>query len=131
MVTGDAKWTLYTATSPCIWPLTLDYSSYTIYWINYCTFRLESMSMDGSMEKQSLDVGEVYFSSGITQFKDEIYWTQRRNTISSVLSVNKTHGEDVKLVFSGSSTLRLGGIEVVHPSRQPSGTVDTITMVLT
>ena len=84
--------------------------------------------MDGSMEKQSLDVGEVYFSSGITQFKDKIYWTQRRNTISSVFSVNKTHGEDVNLVYSGSSTLRLGGIEVVHPLRQPSGTVDTKTI---
>ena len=116
-IQGDAIWTLQNNVR-CVWPLTLNYYTHTVYWIDYCNIRLESVRMEGSPEKNSLPVSnvELSLSFGITDFEDFLYWTQS----NTVLSINKTAGL-VEEVYSSSSGEGIDGIKLVHPSKQPPG----------
>lgn len=97
-------------------PLTLDYSSHTVYWIDYCSYRIESLNMNGDSSTHSAPVSKtIAFPSGITQLEDMIYWTEP----TQIFAVNKTRGEPVVQLYRGYSNNKLGGLEIVHTSKQP------------
>ena len=114
-ITGAARETLYTRVT-CAAPLTLDYSSHTVYWIDYCSYRIESLNMNGDSSTHSAPVNKtIVFPSGITQLEDMIYWTEP----TQIFAVNKTRGEPVVRLYRGYSNNQLGGLEIVHTSKQP------------
>lgn len=74
--------------------------------------------MDGSMGTRSLLVTDVFFSYGISLFEDTIYWTQQ----TRLFSVDRVRGEPIIEIYSvGSNFSPLGGVEVVHLTKQPEG----------
>lgn len=116
-VIGAVRETLYTQVT-CAAPLTLDYSTHTVYWIDYCSYRIESLNMNGDSSTHSTPVSKtIVFPSGITQLKDMIYWTEP----TQIFAQNKTRGESVVQLYRGYSNNKLGGLEVVHTSKQPPG----------
>ena len=116
-VTGDAIKILHTE-GTCNWPITLDYSTHTIYWMDYCLYRIESLNMNGDIVTHSIPVRKtILFSYGISQFEDTIYWTEP----TKIFSVNKSTGQPVVELYRGYSNNQLAGLEVVHASKQPPG----------
>ena len=119
-VTGEGREVLESGRRVgCAWPLTLDYSEHTIYWINYCDQRLLSINMDGSQRTLSIRVRNILFPYGISILNNTIFWTQHL----SAFSVDKRQGEsftEVTVTFSNEGGAR--GIEAVHPLQQPAGT---------
>lgn len=102
----------------CIRPLTLEYSSHTIYWADHCRQSVESIRMDGSYETHSVVATGVHFSYGIAIYNSSLYWTQIDGVYA--LDVNdSTSATSVKLVET--SSLGAQGIQVVHSSKQPNG----------
>ncbi len=95
----------------------MDYYSQTVYWADYCNYQLESAAMDGSGEVTSLRVSNIQISYGIALFEETLFWTQ--STV--VLAVNKKTGGSGMEIFRSSSSERVNGIKVVHPSKQPAG----------
>lgn len=101
----------------CVQTMTLDYASFTIYWIDKCLRTLESVMMDGVHTSNSVPIGSV-FTDGISILGDYLYWA---DTFSrSVRRLNRITGTPVVQVSQPKSGL-FGGIEVVHPSKQPNG----------
>ena len=116
-VTGDAVEILHTE-GTCNWPITLDYSTHTIYWMDYCLYRIESLNMNGDSSTHSVPVRKtILFSYGISQFEDMIYWTEP----TKLFGVNKSTGQPIVELYRGYSNNQLAGLEVVHANRQPPG----------
>ena len=57
------------------------------------------------------------FVYGIVHFYDMLYWTE----VSSIFFLNETKKDRVVKLYPGDSREQLTGIQIVHPSRQPTG----------
>jgi len=55
------------------------------------------------------------FARGIVHFYDSLYWTE----VSSIFFLNETRGDRVVELYDSRESLT--GIQIVHPSRQPTG----------
>ena len=59
----------------CTWPLTMDYTTHTLYWPDWCDNTFRSLTMDGDRTFQSYpyDVDVPYLYS-LAIFRDNVYW---------------------------------------------------------
>ena len=117
-VQGDSRSTFHTNID-CANALTIDYASHIIYWIDQCTFEIESLRLDGDSMTHSFPLNSIiFFSSGVTIYENTLYWAGG----SGIFSANRSESEnpEIKHIFITSNT-RATGIQVVHPSQQPSG----------
>lgn len=118
VVTGNRSVTLLYSKALCAQSITLDHSSYKLYWVDYCAYQIEAMNMwtlDHSIALHSL-LHLPRFVSGIVHFYDALYWTE----VNGIFFLNETKDRVVKL-YPGDSREQLTGIQIVHPSRQPTG----------
>ena len=118
-ITGEGREVLESGRRvSCAWPLTLDYSEHTVYWINYCDSRMLSISMDGSQSSKSVHVTNAFFPYGISIFNSTIFWTQEQSAYSVDILQRKpvTH-----ILQTSSSDGGARGIAAVHPMQQPTG----------
>ena len=88
-----------------------------IYWTDYCQYSVESLYMNGSDRALVVqgDINSVYFSYGMTQFEDVIYWTQP-------MRVYMKSGSHVLQIYEGRSDQIIRDVQIVHPRSQPTGT---------
>ena len=97
----------------CVWSLTLNFLTHTIYWADSCKGRVESNRMDGAHATHTVLATGVLFSFGIAVFESSIYWTQ----INGVYTIDESTIEK-RLVETSDSGSQ--GIQVVHSSKQPA-----------
>lgn len=101
----------------CIWPVTIDYSTHTIYWVDYCVYAFESLRMDGDRFSHSYPFDKtVFFVSSIAKYGNNLYWVEPDGIYTISLS-----GGDYITLMESSSTMRPLSLQVVHPSSQPPG----------
>ena len=119
-VTGEGREVLESGRRVnCAWPLTLDYSEHTIYWINYCDRRMLSLNMDGSQSSQSVHVRNIDFSHSISYFNDTIFWTQQLSAYSA--DILQTEPAAHTIIRTSSRDGGARAIAAVHPMQQPTG----------
>lgn len=103
----------------CVQAMTLDFESFTIFWTDRCTLQLESIRMDGSRLASSVSIQlNSLTTAGISIFNDYLYWSD--SSSRTLRRVNRTSGELVMEVSQQFLTF-FGGVDVVHPSKQPQG----------
>ena len=120
-VTGEGRQVLESGRRfNCAWPLTLDYTKHTIYWINHCDLRMLSINMDGSQNTRSEHARNIRFSYGISILNDTAFWTQGVSACSVDLLQRKPVTHIIQTLNSEGGTR---GIEAVHPMQQPTGNV--------
>lgn len=107
----------------CTWPLEIDYSMQTLYWVNTCQNNLQSLQITDS--ELSVDTVAIQSSfSGtvsMTLFENVVYW----NEDMTVQATNKSieSGEIVQ-IYRGSASLPYPVVmELVHPGKQPQGSL--------
>lgn len=119
-VDGNGREVIRSDLGTCIDALTLDYDTFTIFWISRCTFIIESVNMNGKRMSNSVRISTTLRPlGGISIFGDYLYWTES-GIPSTVNRVNKVNGTPVVQVSGGNVGL-YSGIEVVHPDKQPNG----------
>ena len=104
----------------CGWSLTIEHHTGKIFWTDYCTYRIESLDINGSNYSIIVDINYnhfVTFSYGIAKFGNMLYWAQP----TQIYSVYHKPGSPVTLVYSSTSSQHLRAVQVVHPSQQPRG----------
>lgn len=118
-IDGRGRETVMDDLGSCVDAMTIDFSSFTIFWLDRCTFTLESIRMDGVRISSSISIVLSSLTSvGISVFGDFIVWSDSFNR--NVRGVNRTLGNSVIEVSQTLPTV-FGGVEVVHPDKQPSG----------
>ena len=125
-VLGESRETLV-ENLECIWPVTIDYTTHTLYWVDTCEYVFQSLTLTGDRESHSypFDIN-VYFVNSVAMFKDNLYWVEPTGIYTIQFS-----GEGYENIVRSSSTRRPLHVQVVHPSQQPPGTQYTyIQMVV-
>ena len=118
-ITGDGREVIrQEPQDSCVYPLLLEYITHTIYWIDTCAFFLKSVRMDGSLSSNEVNIARnIQRSTGMTLLHDSLYWTEPLD----IYTTNITTGTPVHHLFQSTQFQSLGGIEVVHPDKQPNG----------
>ena len=115
-VTGDDRMFVRNGTA-CVSAISVVYSTHTLYWIDQCTYTIESLRLEGGTSARTIPLSTVvFFPSGLSLFNNRVYYSESRGIYSA--EVDGGAG-DVRLYRSGS--VRSTGISIVHSSRQPSG----------
>ncbi len=106
----------------CIGPISLEYLTHTLYWIDNCGGRtIRSITISGSqiISNRPIIRPETSGSSqGLTLYKDIVYWTET----NKVYGFNVTAGGSAVLVLQGSQRNTFEGVKIVQPLSQPEGT---------
>ena len=115
-------------TKDIIWPnaLTVDYTIDRIWWADAKRHVIEHCDLNGQNRKVILTKEHVYHPFSISVFEDHVYWTDWIKL--SISKVNKFTGENWTLLKE--NLLHPMGISVIHPQRQPAGTVYRYTCSL-
>lgn len=118
---GQGRATIKANTGRCVEALTIDFVTQSVFWVDRCDFKLESIRIDGEQTSNFFQVhlGTI-FSQGISIFDNYLYWTSNSGLSATVKRLDSVTGQPVVEVTSSLRGL-LGGIEVVHPSKQPDG----------
>ena len=119
-VVGNTSAVVMRTNLECGWPLTIDHRSGKVFWSDYCTYRIESLDIDGSNYSVVVDSNIqhiVLFSYGIAKYGNMLYWTQP----TRIYSLDLKPGSPTTMLYTGSSSQPLRTLHVVHPSQQPSG----------
>ena len=121
VVAGTSTRTVIRRNVMCGWPLTIEYHTAKIFWSDYCTYRIESLDVNGTNYSIIVDSNSrqhfVTFSYGIAKFGNRLYWTQP----TQIYSVDLKPGSPITMVYSSSSSQHLRAVHAVHPSQQPTG----------
>lgn len=118
-VNGQGREVIKSNLGTCVDAMTLDFPTFTIFYIDRCSFKVKSIRMDGVRTSSSLSLSlSSLISKGISVYEDFVYWTD--TSTFSVRGVNWTIGEPVVQVTETIRTF-FGGVEVVHPKKQPLG----------
>lgn len=119
---GEGRAIIKNNLATCVKALTIDFNSQSLFWVDNCNSRLESVRVDG---QETSDFSRVQlvgsiFSGGISIFGNYLYWTES-GIQGSIKILDRITGGPVVQV---STVLRgvVGGIEVVHPKMQPDST---------
>ncbi|XP_018026122.2 low-density lipoprotein receptor-related protein 4 [Hyalella azteca] len=98
------------------WPngITIDYPTNTIYWVDAKKSTVECADLDG-LERKTINVYPVAHPFGVTQFEDNLYWTDWQS--SSIQSMNKKTGMNLQMLRTHIPFPM--DIKVVHLARQP------------
>ena len=104
----------------CVEAMTMDFPSFTIFYLDDCTLNLKSVRMDGVRTSSSLFLPLTsLISTGISVYEDFIYWAD--SSTFSVRRVNRTIPRPQVVDVNYRVRSLLGGVEVVHPVKQPFG----------
>lgn len=91
-----------------------------VYWIDAHLDHLEFCNYDGNNRHLVLSgSGNIKHPFALTLFEDWVYWTDWHG--KKVYKTHKTQGGELKSLFRG--IMKPMDIHVVHPLRQPKGTV--------
>ncbi len=96
--------------------VTIDHIKRKLYWIAIedCGGSLEEAELDGSSPETMVTLSGVSAGS-LDQYEDKYYYTQGGTVVRNGLNSN------FSLLYNGGSSTTLGGLVVVHPSKQPPG----------
>jgi hypothetical protein len=119
-VNGMGREVVKSRVGSCVKALTLDFSTFTIFYLDSCTLQLISIRMDGVRTSSTISIAlSSLTSSGLSVYQDFIYWTD--STTRTLRRANRTtEGATVEEIVRTEPTL-FGGVEVVHPDKQPFG----------
>ena len=117
--TGEQREVITTQNGRCgPGPLTADYSTHKIYWLDYCSYTIKAMTMD-THEILNIAVGQTTevtpASTGIVSFRGSVYWAKLKNLYHFDGNETTTY----TLNIDGTSSVT--AMQIVHPSRQPIG----------
>ena len=116
---GRGREVIKTVNRNCVPAIALDFKTQSVYWVDNCAHRLESVRIDGDLTSDVLQVElSPLFSQGISIFETYLYWTEDSATSRHISRLDRQTGGTVTQV-SGGILQNINGIEVVHPSRQP------------
>jgi hypothetical protein len=114
-VTDDRRSIIHT-NNPCVNALSIHYWSHTLYWIDTCTFAIESLRLDGDSSTHSFPLNEIiFFSTALQVYNGKVYYAEG----DGVFEADPDGGTERRQLYSTAQT-RATGVKVVHPSRQPS-----------
>ncbi len=119
-ITDDGKEDVVLNNNMCASTVTIDHIKRKLYWIEECNLLLEESELDGSSPQTMVgfspsdENSEIGFSSGLGQYEDKCYYTQRGKVVRNGLNSNMT-------VLYTEPLKTFGGLVVVHPSKQPPG----------
>lgn len=103
---------------------TLDLKQRKLYLIDECAHGIEETNLDASSPRSMVGIfngdNQVGFSHGLGQYGDECYYTQRGKVFKNGVASPEV------LLHDAGSQLTLGGLVVVHPSKQPPGEYNNI-----
>lgn len=102
----------------CPYSLTLDYATRDLYWLDSCTYQLETSKIDGSNFQHIETDDDNYFSYGVSVHDGNVYWTQTGPT--SYVDCYDMEAASQHRIYSVQNTV-LQDIHIVDPSNQPSG----------
>ena len=104
----------------CVEAMAMDFHSLTIFYLDDCTLNFKFITMDGSRTSSSLFLPLTsLISTGISVYEDFIYWAD--SSTFSVRRVNWTIPRAQVVNVNHPIRSLLGGVEVVHPDKQPFG----------
>lgn len=103
----------------CPYSLALDYSASDLYWLDGCTYQLETSKVDGSNFHHIQTGANNFFPYGTAVYDGHVYWTQAGVT-SSVDCYEVTSAQQNR-VYSITSSSFLEDIQIIHPLNQPPG----------
>lgn len=104
----------------CVDAMTLDFPTFTIFYLDRCTISLKSVRIDGIRTSSSLSLSFSSLTSlGISIYEDFVYWTD--SSTSSLRRVNWTTTGAPAVEVTQPIRSLFGGVEVVHPNKQPFG----------
>ena len=101
--------------------ITIDYQSQTLYWIDSTLEKMEKSTVNGSNRQTLLSTQTVLDNAGeMTLLGNTLYWAERVRR--ALYSTNINSPQNYQLLVSGLLN-EAYGLKVVHPLRQPQGTV--------
>ena len=119
-ITSDGSQQTIIRSGLCSSTTALDHLSRRLYWIDECGYKIEESLLDGSFPKTVVggisDSNGVDFSRGLAQYRTICFATQKNHVYDYAF---EAQGETNHLLYSVSSRMTLGGLEVVHSSKQP------------
>ena len=124
-VTGEARQLVRGNLGKCVWPLEIDYSQQTVYWVNTCENTVRSLQIgDGNSELQSADRVTIDSSfmgtTSMTLFESVLYWNEAGTVKGTNKSINLG---DIVQIYQASESLSIVSVavELVHAGKQPQG----------
>jgi hypothetical protein len=121
-VTGDDRST-FQPDVLCPSAMSIDYAAHRLYWIDQCTYEIETLRLDGDSSTHSFPLNTIiFFAAGLTVYDGVFYWASSSG-ISGAAMVGDS--SETQAIYTTSGT-RATGIQVVHPSRQPGGKQATV-----
>lgn len=105
----------------CIWPLEIDYSKQTLYWVNTCVDELLSIQItDSEQSPETVAIDSLFDgTNSMTLFDNILYWNEDKIVKATNKSIEL--GEVVQL-YQASEGLQFSiAMELVHPDKQPQG----------
>ena len=111
---GTSRTVLHNTDLSAPYGLTLDYTTQTLYWIDYTLNKLESSNADGT-NRIFLTRVNVQCPWGITFFDQKLYWSDHCQNVIYTTFVSSTNSVST-LVSTGNTPYRL---HVISKERQP------------
>ncbi len=106
-----------TAARRCATAITIDVNTNTVYWLNMCLFRLESVRVSGRHVSEVSQVRlAVQLPRGMSVFEGFVYLIVSGGNNYYISRYNVTTGEATQVT---STLTEMHGVEIVHPKRQP------------
>ena len=118
-ITGDDQSTLR-SNLYCVEVLTIDYSSLSIYWIDHCLYVIQSLRLDGDETTHTFPFyTTIIFASGLVIYNNTFFWSEQ----NGVFERENIDEAEVATLYSAPQGQRATGVQLVHPSVQPHGTL--------
>ena len=111
---GTSRTVLHNTDLTTPYGLTLDYTTQTLYWMDYSLDKLESSNADGS-NRRLLTRVNVQCPWGITYYDQKLYWSDHCQHAIYTTSVNTPNSVST-LISTGNDPYR---IHVITEERQP------------
>ena len=105
----------------CIWPLEIDYSKQTLYWVNTCVNELLSIQIsDSEQSPETVEINSRFEgTNSMTLFDNILYWNEDKIVKATNKSIEL--GEIVQLYQASEGVQFSIAMELVHPGKQPQG----------
>ena len=105
----------------CIWPVEIDYSKQTLYWVNTCLNDLLSIQItDSEQSADTVAIGSPFeATNSMTLFDNVLYWNEDKIVKATNKSIEL--GEVIQLYQASAGIQFPIAMELVHPGKQPQG----------
>ena len=123
-VSGEERQLVTNGLRSCVWPMEIDYAEQSVYWANTCENTLHSRVI-GESDQSETRVGidsPLSAMNSMTLFEDILLWNEGKTVKATNKSINL--GEVVTIYTVGPEREAFSvAVEVVHPKKQPEGTI--------